>query len=411
MLSKKNTLNVLSNFKKVIFLNLFFSSILLSAQGFQDYGLGGGLKVQSRDYNYGFQLGGAIQPRILFSSNSGELNSRFSPELTFLRLQGYALKEKLSFFIQSDYSRNDLLMDAWLSYAPLKTLKFTFGQMFNVGNNREMLFYEDQLCFADRGLLSSGYSMTGREMGIKIEGQYQIGISGFHPQIMITTGDGRNSFGTDSRDVDLGGYKYSFRLDLTPFGDFSKENNAFTADLAFENRMKLLLGFAGSYNFGASGSVGESHGDFTLYRNNGEALPDYRKWYLDALIKYRGGSLLLEMGQATATSLIGLRHSPVASDVLFPEEISGYLSLGTGYSAMGEIMMNKKISISSSYSIIYPEFGNYPNGVFVATSQTRFGMNYYRSGHNAKFNISYSLFRDENDFQENRISLIFQVRI
>ena len=72
MLSKKNTINVLSNFKKVIFLNLFFSSILLSAQGFQDYGLGGGLKVQSRDYNYGFQLGGAIQPRILFSSNSGE---------------------------------------------------------------------------------------------------------------------------------------------------------------------------------------------------------------------------------------------------------------------------------------------------------------------------------------------------
>jgi hypothetical protein len=52
MLSKKNTINVLSNFKKVIFLNLFFSSILLSAQGFQDYGLGGGLKVQSRDYNY-----------------------------------------------------------------------------------------------------------------------------------------------------------------------------------------------------------------------------------------------------------------------------------------------------------------------------------------------------------------------
>ena len=253
--------------------------------------------------------------------------------------------------------------------------------------------------------------MTGREMGIKIEGQYQIGILGVHPQVMITTGDGRNSFGTDSRDVDLGGYKYSFRMDLTPFGDFSKENRVFTADLAFENRMKILLGFAGSYNFGASGSVGESHGDFTLYRNDGEALPDYRKWYLDALIKYRGGSLLLEMGQATATSLIGLRHSPVASDVLFPEEISGYLALGTGYSAMGEIMMNKKVSISSSYSIIYPEFGNYSDGYFIATSQTRFGVNYYRSGHNAKFNIGYSLFRNENNFQENRISLIFQVRI
>ena len=90
------------------------------AQGLGDYGLGGGLKIASRDYNYGFQLGGAIQPKLSFIDNSEQVDTRFSPELTFLRIQGFALREKLEFFIQSDYSRNDLLMDAWISYKPVE---------------------------------------------------------------------------------------------------------------------------------------------------------------------------------------------------------------------------------------------------------------------------------------------------
>ena len=380
------------------------------AQGLGDYGLGGGLKIASRDYNYGFQLGGAIQPKISFLENSERVNTRFSPELTFLRIQGFAIKEKLAFFIQSDYSRNDLLMDAWISYAPVERIKLTIGQMPNIGNNREMLFYEDQLSFTSRSLFSSQFCQTGREIGVRLEGEFNFGKAKVYPKIAITTGDGRNSFGDDSRDVDIGGYKYAFRLDLSPFGDFSEGNTNFSADLVFEKKLKILIGVSGSYNFGASGPVGESHGDFTMYRNVSLDLPDYRKWYLDALLKYRGVSLLFEMGQATATSLIGLKHSVVPSDILLPEEISGYLSLGTGGNFLAEIMIRKDFSLAGNYSIVYPEF-DYSGGLFVATSLTNLGFNYYHRGHNAKLHLDYGIYRDTDGLLENQVQVIFQVRI
>tara|TARA_B110000483_G_scaffold24604_1_gene29020 strand:+ start:12048 stop:13274 length:1227 start_codon:yes stop_codon:yes gene_type:complete len=380
------------------------------AQGLGDYGLGGGLKIASRDYNYGFQLGGAIQPKISFLENSERVNTRFSPELTFLRIQGFAIKEKLAFFIQSDYSRNDLLMDAWISYAPVERIKLTIGQMPNIGNNREMLFYEDQLSFTSRSLFSSQFCQTGREIGVRLEGEFNFGKAKVYPKIAITTGDGRNSFGDDSRDVDIGGYKYAFRLDLSPFGDFSEGNTNFSADLVFEKKLKILIGVSGSYNFGASGPVGESHGDFTMYRNVSLDLPDYRKWYLDALLKYRGVSLLFEMGQATATSLIGLKHSVVPSDILLPEEISGYLSLGTGGNFLAEIMIRKDFSLAGNHSIVYPEF-DYSGGLFVATSLTNLGFNYYHRGHNAKLHLDYGIYRDTDGLLENQVQVIFQVRI
>jgi len=382
------------------------------AQGLGDYGLGGGLKIASRDYNYGFQLGGAIQPKLSFIDNSEQVDTRFSPELTFLRIQGFALREKLEFFIQSDYSRNDLLMDAWISYKPVERIKLTIGQMPNIGNNREMLFYEDQLSFTSRSFFSSRFCETGREIGMKLEAEFNIGEVKIQPKLALTTGDGRNSFGDDSRDVDIGGYKYAFRIDLSPFGDFSEGNTNFSADLLFEKKLKMLIGVAGSYNYGASGPVGESHGDFTMYRANGSRdLPDYRKWYLDALLKYRGVSILFEIGQATANSLTGLKHSPVPSDILLPEEISRYLVLGTGGNLVAEIMIRKNFSLAANYSIVYPEFDTYSGGLFIATSVTNLGFNYYHRGHNAKFHLDYGITRDINGLLENQIQVIFQVRI
>ena len=129
---------------------------------------------------------------------------------------------------------------------------------------------------------------------------------GIVPQVAITSGDGRNSFGTDSRDVDLGGLKYGARLDIYPLGFFSEGNDKSTADLAHEESPKLVLGVAASYNDGASHSAGEGHGDFFLYNADGRVqLPDYRQVYGDILVKYKGISVLGEYLIATATSLLG----------------------------------------------------------------------------------------------------------
>ena len=40
---------------------------------------------------------------------------------------------------------------------------------------------------------------------------------GLSPKISVTTGDGKNSFGVLSNDVDNGGLKYGGRIDFYPF--------------------------------------------------------------------------------------------------------------------------------------------------------------------------------------------------
>ena len=81
-----------------------------------------------------------------------------------------------------------------------------------------MLIFENSLAFFDRSLLSQTFNESGREFGIK--SSYVFGGANFAliPMLQITSGDGLNSFGIDSRDVDLGGLKYALRVDLIPFG-------------------------------------------------------------------------------------------------------------------------------------------------------------------------------------------------
>ena len=95
-----------------------------------------------------------------------------------------------------------------------------FGQMQVFHNNLEMTLNENNLRFTDRGLLSQNYTQSGEEFGIFIESSFGNSFV-IEPKLAITSGDGKNSFGEDSRDSDLGGIKFGSRLNIYPFGAFS----------------------------------------------------------------------------------------------------------------------------------------------------------------------------------------------
>ena len=50
---------------------------------------------------------------------------------------------KPTYFL-TDFSSNNPLLEAWVSYKPFDRLSFTFGQ-FSIANNREMLIFENSL--------------------------------------------------------------------------------------------------------------------------------------------------------------------------------------------------------------------------------------------------------------------------
>jgi hypothetical protein len=272
----------------------------------------------------------------------------------------------------------------------MSNIKITFGQKQTFTNNREMTFFEDKLQFVDRGVFSYQFSNLGREFGVFLESEFREGNFIIKPKIAVTSGDGLNSFGADSRDTDKGGLKYGSRIDILPLGKFKDGNDGYIADLKHEDELKILVGTTYSYNIGASDKVGEGHGGFELYNNTGKSkLPDYRKFYEDILVKYKGFSMLAEYVNTTATSLSGSYLDLGGTRPLYLTEISEYLVLGDGYNIQTGYVTKSGYSLDLKYEKLNQEFDN---NASLLSNQEAFtiGLTKYFKGNNLKIQSAVS---------------------
>lgn len=385
---------------------LFFLSMLISLVSFaQDdvnepgFQLGEGLNFNFQDGDYHFRIGGMMQPHVrLLQVENQEDEYFFNSKRTYLNLGGEASKEKLSFFVQFDFSRTTPLLDAWVGYSPIKNITIIAGQKQNIANNLEMLIMENYLQFPDRSLLSTSFSRTGREFGLFVESYWGSESFMIKPQLSFTSGDGINSFGADSRDVDLGGLKLGGRLDILPFGDFKGTGNFCLADLEHEESPKLRLGVAGSYNNGASDAVGEGHGLFLLYNSDGDQdLPDYRQIYGDLHLKYKGISILAEYVDASAGSLDGLYKDVTTAELLYATEISQFLNLGSAFNFQVGYVTKSGFALDARFSRQNAEFEE--NNLSLIQNSNALGVyaTRYAKGNALKYQIGYS----QQTFEEN----------
>lgn len=338
---------------------LFFSSMNAQTNNNDvNFELGKGLNIELNNGAYNFNVGGFIQPNFVYSkSQEADSQTRFGIKRSYLSVSGNAAKEKVSFLLQMDFTDSTPLLDAWIAYAPVKNLKISAGQKQTFTNNLEMTFLESNLSMTDRSILSSSLANTGREFGLFVESDFNIGNFKIAPKVAVTSGDGRNSFGTSSTDPDKGGLKYGGRLDIYPFGSFTGNNDLIEADLAHENTPKVKLGVAGSYNKGASDSKGDGHGSFVLYGADGkEKFPDYRKLYVDVLAKYKGLSVIGEYANTTGTSLTGIYTDTGAVNGLISQQIADYLVLGSIYNFQIGYALKSGYALDLRYSQVSPEF-------------------------------------------------------
>lgn len=371
---------------------------------------GSGLNFGFDNNNYQFNIGGFIQPGYTYSKfENQDAENTMKVNRAYFSVSGKALKEKVSFFIQTDFSQSNPLLDAWVAYHPTSNINVTVGQKRTFVNNREMTINEDKFQFTDRSMLSTGLSNTGREFGIFLDGTFSIGNFGFVPQVALTSGDGRNSFGSDSRDTDFGGFKYGGRLDLYPLGFFTEGNQNTTADLLHEGSLKMVVGGAASYNDGASNGVGEGHGDFDLYNEDGELqYPDYRKMYADILLKYQGFSLLGEYANTSATGLEQTFINQAGTVALQPMQISSMLVLGDAYNVqLGYATLNG-YAVDVRYTNLTPEFKDYSSSLMEETKAYTLGLSKYIKGNSLKIQTAFSSIEYETS-KEIRAELLFQI--
>ena len=401
--------------KKILISAVLILSAGLAAQQKTDkrtsYDFGSGFDFDFKD-GYHFNIGGAVQPVYTYDKiGDAKATNQLRVNHAFFTLSGEAKKEKLGFMLQTDFSLTAPLLDAYVYYEPSEHFRTTGGQMKSPLNNREMTINEDRLSFTDRSLLSTTLSRTGREFGVFAEARIGKGNFKLVPQVAVTSGDGRNSFGANGRDADAGGIKYGGRLDLYPMGFFKDQKNLTVEDLYHEESLKMVVGGAFSYNRGASDAVGEGHGTFALY-DAGKSVryPDYRKLYIDLLMKYAGFSVLGEYGKTTARNLDGSFTDANATVMLQPQQISSYLMLGQSYNMQLGYVSKKGFGVDARYTIIEPEFGDYTGNILQKTNGYSFGLTKYFVGNALKLHLGYSNYDlGEALGHENRADLMLQV--
>ena len=383
----------------IILLSISYVFSQQSERNNASFSLGDGISFSFNEGDYEFNIYGFIKPLYIYSDEKiytadGEYTNvfrQFKSQNSNLFFTGFAKDEKLSFTIQMDYSSSNPLVEAFIGYHFNEKTSLYFGQMQVNHNNLEMTHNEDRLRFTNRGILSQTYTDDGEEFGLFFETSFGKSII-FKPILAITSGDGKNSFGADSRDSDKGGVKFGSRINILPFGDFSIGNRLSTVDLMHEEKPKVQIGLAYSKNMGASNQVGDGHGDFILYDDSGDELfPEYSQLFLDLNLKYKGFSLVLEYADAFASGLDQIYTDPNAFNLLIPQQISEYLVLGDSQGIQFGYFTKNGISVDFIYENLNPEFDSYESSVLRKSSNMGVGVSKYLAGNNLK--IQASLFK------------------
>ena len=383
----------------IILLSISYVYSQESERNNASFSLGDGISFSFNEGDYEFNIYGFIKPTYIYNDEKnytadGEYSNvfrQFKSQNSNLFFTGFAKDEKLSFTIQMDYSSSNPLVEAFIGYHFNEKTSLYFGQMQVNHNNLEMTHNEDKLRFTNRGILSQKYTENGEEFGLFFETSFgnQFVVN---PTLAVTSGDGRNSFGEDSRDSDKGGVKFGSRINILPFGDFSIGNRLSTVDLMHEEKPKVQIGVAYSKNMGASNQVGDGHGDFILYDDSGDELfPDYSQLFFDLNLKYKGFSLVLEYADAFASGLDQIYTDPNAFNLLIPQQISEYLVVGDSQGIQFGYFTKNGISVDFIYESLNPEFDSYESSVLRKSSNMGVGISKYLAGNNLK--IQASLFK------------------
>ena len=342
------------------------------------YKFGEGLSFSGKNGNYKMDFSGYVQPylesRKFLDNDDATSYNRFRMRRARLQLSGSSAQDKLTYRLQLDLtgggefdaSLGSVLYDAWIGYDVSKRWNVSFGQKATPTDNLEFAMRSVTLQLVDRSALSSAFGCI-REFGFFADAKYKISrYSYIKPQLAITNGDGINVFHKDH-----GGLKYGGRIDYLPFGMFNNFGQYRQADLVRELAPKFLMGAAYSYNVGHSDRGGKTI--LYLDKSGNELLPDYVKYGVDFLFKYRGFSLLGEYVNASARVPSGITqrvkdNGTITSDfsvnkVPIPVEnyVKGRMMVGDGYNLQGGYVFKNYISIDGRFSYLKPEAFSYLN--------------------------------------------------
>ncbi len=299
-------------------LGIFVVSTTLFSQEISDTKFGKGLiNFTAKDSSFSVKFAPRIQARYqTFWGHDGEQYT--SPEHNFLirrsrlKFDGWAYTPKLKYKIEvglsnrdmsgmSDFTRNSprFLMDAVIMWNFYENFELWAGQT-KLPGNVERVISSANLQLVDRSLLNSNFNID-RDMGIQL--RHSINAGGnfiIKEKLALSQGEGRNI--TEGNE---GGLEYTARLELLPFGNFTKKGDYIGADVFRESTPKLMIGAVYDLNQN-SVKTRANLGSYMFLEDGSLYETDITTFFLDAVFKYDGFSFMGEFASRDAENPIAV---------------------------------------------------------------------------------------------------------
>ncbi|NIK90636.1 porin [Mangrovimonas sp. CR14] len=383
--------------KKIIALAaMLFAINFSSSQTIETSTFGKGLlNLKAKDSSWTMKLGARFQ--VLSSSSWDYSDQKLSDQTTStlirrsrLKFDGYAFSPKLVYKLEIGLSNRDIsggskytgntpryVMDAVLKWKFYENFVLWFGQT-KLPGNRERVISSANLQFVDRSILNSRFNID-RDIGLQLHHKTAIGNSLVMKEIVsISQGEGRNVTTGNQ-----GGYQYTGRLEVFPFGEFDKKEDYMGSDLLRTQTPKLSLAVTYDYNQDAvrtrsnMGSYMEN--DLGLYQTNISTI------FADFMFKYKGLSIMGEYAKRNADDPIAKNSDGT--------ETGDIVLIGKGYNIQSGYLLKNNWEFSGRYS--NNEFEEITDADRM--NSYTLGISKYFVGHKLKLQTDFSYLNSESN--------------
>tara|TARA_B110000459_G_scaffold203438_1_gene259904 strand:- start:1447 stop:2670 length:1224 start_codon:yes stop_codon:yes gene_type:complete len=382
-----------------LLLILAILTIASVAQDTTDNKFGKGFyNVVARDGSYSMKFAARFQSLYIGEWNVNDTkgvgagSSQFLLRRARLKFGGFAFSPKVVYKIELGLTNRDIsgasshtkgaprvILDAVVKWNFYKNFTLWAGQT-KLPGNRERVISSANLQLVDRSKLNSNFNID-RDMGAQLRHHFKLGKNfTVREMFSVSQGEGRNI-----TDKNLGGYQYTSRIEILPFGKFSSKGDYVGGDIKREEKPKLAIG--GTYdlhdravkNKSNQGSYMERFdniGDFDGYFET-----DITTIFADMMFKYKGFSLMGEYAVRTAEkdSVVNANGSKTGDVV----------AVGSGMNFQMGYLFKKNWEVAGRYTLT--EWDKVVTGKEAQTQYT-LGVSKYFKGHKLKVqsDITYS---------------------
>ncbi|WP_439881211.1 porin [Pontibacter sp. MBLB2868] len=274
------------------------------AQSINKSRFGKGLQFIAADSSFSLKFSTRFQ--MLYqggiNTTTDQLDDRFLIRRARLKFEGFAYSPKLEYKIELGLSNSDIgnddptmfnnadniILDAVAKWNFAPNWELWVGQT-KLPGNRERIVSSQKMQFVDRSLLNSRFNID-RDAGAQLHHEHTFGNVVVREIASVAMGEGR-----DITVNNAGGYDYTAKVEIMPFGEFEGDGAYVGSDIYREETPKLAIAAAYDFNDNATRARGQL-GSFLSDQR------DLRTVFVDAMFKYRGFSSMAEYANSTASN-------------------------------------------------------------------------------------------------------------